>query len=108
MSIDVEGFKQGQKAMWTSGDYATVALRIEAVGREVAERAGAPPGIELLDVATGAGNVSIPAAQAGAAVTGLDLTPKLLDVQRERAAAAGVAIELVEGDAEQLPFADGS
>ena len=78
MSIDVEGFKQGQKAMWTSGDYATVALRIEAVGREVAERAGAAPGIELLDV------------------------------QRERAAAAGVAIELVEGDAEQLPFADGS
>jgi SAM-dependent methyltransferase len=108
MSIDVAGFKQGQKAMWTAGDYPEVAKRIESVGALLAERAGAGPGMELLDVATGTGNVSIPAAQAGANVTGLDLTPKLLDAQRERAAAAGVQIELVEGDAEELPFADGS
>ncbi|MHB8531996.1 MAG: class I SAM-dependent methyltransferase, partial [Solirubrobacteraceae bacterium] len=46
----------------------------------------------------------IPAALAGASVTGLDLTPKLLDEQRRRAAAAGVEIELLEGDAEELPF----
>jgi SAM-dependent methyltransferase len=108
MSIDVSGFKQGQKAMWTAGDYPEVARRIETVGRFVAERAGAGPGIDLLDVATGAGNVSIPAAQAGAKVTGLDLTPKLLDVQRARAAEAGLEIELVEGDAEELPFAEDS
>jgi len=108
MSIDVSGFKQGQKAMWTAGDYPEVARRIETVGRFVAERAGAGSGVELLDVATGAGNVSIPAAQAGAKVTGLDLTPKLLEVARERAAAAGVELELIEGDAEELPFADAS
>jgi SAM-dependent methyltransferase len=108
MSIDVTGFKEGQKAMWTAGDYAEVAQRIVTVGEFVAQRAGAAPGIELLDVATGTGNVSVPAAQAGASVTGLDLTPKLLEQQRERAAAAGVEIELVEGDAEELPFADGS
>ena len=103
-SIDVSGIKQGQKAMWTAGDYPTVAKRIVEVGEYVASRAGAGPGVELLDVATGTGNVSIPAAQAGAHVTGLDLTPKLLDAQRERAAAAGVEIALVEGDAEELPF----
>jgi SAM-dependent methyltransferase len=104
MSIDVSGFKQGQKAMWTAGDYPEVAKRIVSVGEYVAERAGAAPGIELLDVATGSGNVSIPAARMGAKVTGLDLTPKLLDAQRQRAAAEGVDIELVEGDAEELPF----
>lgn len=108
MSIDLSGFKQGQKTMWTAGDYGQVAERIVPVGGWLAERAGAGPGIELLDVATGTGNVSIPAALAGARVTGLDLTPKLLEEQRARASAAGVEIELVEGDAEELPFADGS
>jgi SAM-dependent methyltransferase len=108
MSIDVEGFKQGQKAMWTAGDYPEVARRIEVVGEYLAERAGAAPGIDFLDVATGSGNVSIPAARAGAKVTGLDLTPKLLDAQRARAAAAGVEVELIEGDAEELPFAEAS
>jgi SAM-dependent methyltransferase len=108
MSLDVTGFKQGQKAMWTAGDYPEVARRIETVGRYLAERVGAAKGIELLDVATGSGNVSIPAAEAGATVTGLDLTPKLLEAQRARAQAAGVEIELIEGDAEELPFAEHS
>lgn len=108
MGIDVEGFRQGQRTMWTAGDYAEVALRIVPVGEYVAERAGAAPGVELLDVATGTGNVSVPAAKAGATVTGLDLTPKLLEVQRERAAAEGVSVTLVEGDAEALPFAEAS
>ncbi len=108
MSIDVAGIKAGQKAMWTAGDFAEVARRITSVGEHVAQAAGAGPGIELLDVATGTGNVSVPAALAGAKVTGLDLTPKLLEDQRRRAAAEGVEIELVEGDAEELPFGDGS
>jgi len=108
MGIDVEGFKQGQRAMWTAGDYAEVAQRIAEVGEYVARRAGAGPGVELLDVATGSGNVSIPAARAGAKVTALDLTPKLLEVQAERAREAGVEVQLVEGDAEELPFAAAS
>jgi SAM-dependent methyltransferase len=108
MSMNVTGIKEGQKAMWTAGDYAEVAQRIVPVGEYIAQRAGAAPGIALLDVATGTGNVSIPAAQAGAKVTGLDLTPKLLEEQRERAAQAGVEVELLEGDAEELPFEEGS
>jgi len=108
MSIDVSGFKQGQKAIWTAGDYADVAKRIVSVGEYLAQRAGAAPGIELLDVATGSGNVSIAAARMGAQVTGLDLTPKLLDAAREKAAEEGVHLELVEGDAEELPFAENS
>jgi ubiquinone/menaquinone biosynthesis C-methylase UbiE len=106
MSIDVGAIKQRQKEMWTVGDFAAVALHIADVGEHLAERAGAAPGVALLDVATGTGNVSIPAAQAGAKVTGLDLTPKLLEDQRARAADAGVEVELIEGDAEELPFAD--
>ena len=108
MSIDVSAIKQGQRMMWTAGDYPDLARTIATVGELVAERAQAQSGERLLDVATGSGNVAIPAALAGAQVSGLDLTPKLLDVARERAAEAGVEIEFVEGDAEDLPFDDRS
>lgn len=61
-----------------------------------------------LDVATGTGAVAVRAAQAGADVTGLDITPALLEQAGEAAAAAGVRLELVEGDAQRLPFDDAS
>lgn len=106
--IDVSGFKQGQKMMWSIGDYPEIARRIEGVADVLAEAVGAGEGIELLDVATGSGNVALAAARAGAAVTGLDLTPDLLEVARKRAADAGLRIRFVEGDAEELPFEDAS
>ena len=108
MSIDVSGIKEGQRMMWTAGDYPDLARTIESVAELVVERAGAAPGQALLDVATGSGNVAIPAALAGARVTGLDLTPKLLEVARGRAASAGLDVTFVEGDAEELPFAEDS
>jgi SAM-dependent methyltransferase len=108
MSIDVEAFKQGQRTMWAMGDYPRIAERIGTVGELIVARLGAGPGIEMLDVATGAGNVSIPAARAGARVTGLDLTPELLQAARRRAQEEGLEIEFVEGDAEALPFAEDS
>jgi ubiquinone/menaquinone biosynthesis C-methylase UbiE len=104
MSIDVSGIKNGQRMMWTAGDYPDLARTIEGVAELVVERADASAGEALLDVATGSGNVAIPAALGGAKVTGLDLTPKLLEVARGRAASAGLDITFVEGDAEELPF----
>ena len=62
----------------------------------------------MIDVACGTGNAAIRAAQAGARVVGLDLTPELLDRGRMLAVQAGVRIDWVEGDAEALPFADES
>jgi SAM-dependent methyltransferase len=64
--------------------------------------------MDLLDVACGTGNASIPAANAGARVTGLDFSPELLEIARERAADAMVEIDFVEGDAQELPFEDDS
>jgi SAM-dependent methyltransferase len=108
VSIDVSAIKQGQRAMWASGDYPEVARRIESVAELLVERVGAGPGVEMLDVATGSGNVAIAAALAGADVTGLDLTPELLEAARGRAAEAGLEVRFVEGDAEELPFEDDS
>jgi SAM-dependent methyltransferase len=62
----------------------------------------------VLDVAAGTGNIAIRAAAAGAQVVGLDLTPELFDTARRRAAEHGVAVDWVEGDAEDLPFEDES
>lgn len=104
MSIDVSGIKEGQRKMWTIGDYPDLARTLAGVAEVMLQRSEVSPGEELLDVATGAGNVAIPAAARGATVTGLDLTPRLLEVARERAAQAGVEVSFIEGDAEELPF----
>ena len=85
-----------------------VAKTIEEVARVLVDRVSVRPGEEMLDVATGSGNVAVPAAELGAIVTGVDLTPKLLNAARERAQRAGVQVRWIEGDAEELPFGDGA
>jgi SAM-dependent methyltransferase len=63
-------------------------------------------GQEVLDVAAGTGNFALLAAAEGASVVAADLTPRLLERGRERAAAEGVEIEWHEADVEALPFDD--
>jgi len=104
--VDLEQFKQAQRWVWGLGDYPSFALRLDGASKLTVERAGVKAGERVLDVATGSGNAALWAARAGARVTGLDLSPALLDFARERAAAEKLEIEWVEGDAEQLPFAD--
>ena len=106
----VDQMKEKHRAIWDSGDYGDVARRLVAeIGEVAVERAGVGPGMEVLDVACGTGNATIPAALAGAAhVVGLDLAPTLVAQARERADEAGVEVEVVEGDAEALPFEDAS
>jgi ubiquinone/menaquinone biosynthesis C-methylase UbiE len=94
------------RTMWGSGNYAAVAERISEAGEAVVERGGVEPGMDVLDVACGTGNATIPAAKAGARVTGLDFAPALLEIARERSADAMVEIDFVEGDAQELPFED--
>jgi ubiquinone/menaquinone biosynthesis C-methylase UbiE len=104
----VEEIKERHRQMWASGDYPSVADRIADVGEAVVQAAEVGPGQEVLDVAAGAGNASIPAAVAGAKVTASDLTPELFDAGRAKAAAAGVELDWVQADAEDLPFEDAS
>ena len=82
---------------------------IAPVGEVVLERAALKPGMRLLDVGTGTGgNIAIPAARLGATVVGADPTPELFVHARRRAEAAGVDVEWIEADAQEMPFADGS
>jgi SAM-dependent methyltransferase len=100
--------RQAARTTWSAGDYDSVATHIWSAGADIIERVGVSEGHAVLDVACGTGNATIPAAQTGASVTGLDITPELFEDLRRRADEAGVEVTLVEGDAEELPFADES
>jgi SAM-dependent methyltransferase len=95
--------------MWASGDYPSmVETFLLPLGPRLVEACEIGPGMRVLDVAAGTGNASIPAAERGATVTASDLTPELLDAGRARAEAAGLELQWVEADAENLPFGDES
>jgi SAM-dependent methyltransferase len=104
--LQLDEFKTRQRAVWTAGEYSDLSPYIAEVGELVVSRAQTRAGMRALDVACGTGNAARAAARAGAVVTGLDLTPKLLEVGRARAEIEGLAIDWREGDAEHLPFAD--
>ena len=94
--------------MWGTGDYKAVADRIASAGETVVERAGIEPGMDVLDVACGTGNATVPAAKLAARVTGLDFAPELLRIAREYGADPMVEVDWIEGDAQDLPFEDDS
>jgi SAM-dependent methyltransferase len=101
--------KQGARATWAAGDFPAIAeLQLWEVGPRIVRAAAVQPGEDVLDVACGTGNAALRAAQAGGRVVGVDLTPELFDAGRRLAADAGVEIEWVQGDAEELPFDDES
>jgi SAM-dependent methyltransferase len=101
--------KNRHRAMWALGDYPSVATEvIPDLGPALVEACRVGPGTRVLDVAAGSGNAAIPAALAGADVVACDLTPPLLEAGRALAAAVGAVVDWREGDAEALPFPDGS
>ncbi len=96
------------RAVWALGDYALMAEEVMApLGPILVRATGMGPGVRVLDVAAGSGNISLPAAATGAAVVSSDLTPELLQRSHARAAAQGLTIDYREANAHALPFGDG-
>jgi ubiquinone/menaquinone biosynthesis C-methylase UbiE len=106
--LTLDPIKSKHRAMWALGNYDNVATEvIQDLGPRIVEAAGVAPGDQVLDVAAGSGNASLPAARAGGQVVATDLTPELLQTGRQRAESAGLDITWQEADAEHLPFDDG-
>src|SRR5208283_5455977 len=103
----IDQLKQQMKATWMAGDFGRIAKYTEAEGERFIERLHIQPGVELLDIACGTGNLSIPAARSGANVIGEDIATNLLDQARVRASTEGLKVEFRVGDAELLPFQNG-
>jgi SAM-dependent methyltransferase len=99
-------FKAAQRQGWAH--FTAFEATTSATAARLVAFAGVQPGQRVLDVACGTGVVAITARRRGARVTGLDLTPELLQRARENAAVAGVDVEWHEGDAESLPFGEAS
>ncbi len=109
ITAELEQLKAAHRVTWAAGDYDAVAQAfVREVGATAVAAAAITPGEDVLDVAAGSGNAAIPAAAAGARVTALDLVPELLAAGEAYADAAGVDVDWVQGDAEDLPFADAS
>jgi ubiquinone/menaquinone biosynthesis C-methylase UbiE len=108
-SVDYDAIKQVQQRIWSEGDFAMIGAPMVLVGERLCEALDIVPDERVLDVACGSGNTTLAAARrAWGNSVGLDYVPELLEHGRARAAAEGLEIEFVEGDAEQLPFEDGS
>ena len=108
LTPEMETLKTKLKATWVSGDFARIAESFTGGAAEFVERLNLKPGMNVLDVACGSGNQSIPAARTGAKVTGIDIAPNLVEQARNWAAKEGLEIKFDEGDAENLPYAAGS
>jgi SAM-dependent methyltransferase len=105
---DLAAIKQRQQQMWASGDFSVVAAMIVIVAERLCDTADLRAGWRVLDVATGTGNAAIAAARLGCTAVGIDYVPALLERGRLRAAAERLPVELLDGDAEALPFEDGT
>ena len=93
--------------MWSLGDYSRLAKVLEPHSEALADACAIRPGMRVLDVAAGDGNFAMAASRRGAIVTASDLTPRMVELGRDRSTAAGAQVEWTEADAEQLPFEDG-
>ena len=105
---EMEALKTRLKATWMSGDYGHFAIYLELGALEFLSRINVEPGARILDVACGAGQTAIPMSRAGAKVTGVDIASNLIEQARARAQAENLDARFDEGDAEMLPYDDGS
>jgi SAM-dependent methyltransferase len=101
-----ESFKAAQKLGWAH--FVPLAALTTPPAAQLVKYAHVRAGDPVLDVACGTGVVAVTAARLGARVSGLDLTPALLEVARENSRIAGVEVDWREGDVEKIPFEDGS
>ena len=105
---EMDALKAKIKSTWTAGDFGQIAKSYAPSAAEFAARLGFGPGERVLDVASGTGNLAIPAAKTGAAVVGQDIAPNLLEQARAWARKERLTIRFDENDAEDLPYADGA
>jgi ubiquinone/menaquinone biosynthesis C-methylase UbiE len=109
MSDPAADLRARNRATWEAGDWDEFSELVLDVGPRLLDRVGIEDGMDVLDVGCGSGgNIAIPAALRGARMVGSDLTSKHFEHARRRADEAGVEVDWVEADAEELPFEDDS
>src|SRR5215469_16430662 len=107
-SVQLKELNQLQQETWTAGDFPKMGTELSIVGERLCESVPIHAGDRVLDVATASGNTALAAARRRAQVTGIDITPALLERAKLRAAVEGLHIDFQHGDATALEFKNGS
>lgn len=94
------------ETIWSTGDYDVFSRYMEKGAEEFFQHLGITPGMRLLDVGCGAGQLALIAAKAGAKVYGCDIAANWIEKARIRAKAEGLDVGFEVGDAEDLPYGD--
>jgi len=97
--------------VWSTGRYEAVAERIAPIAARVVDAAAHRTQLRdaaLVDLACGTGSAALAAAQRGARVTAVDITPELLALAERKAQAAGLSIDWVTADASASGLPDAS
>src|ERR1051325_11556923 len=103
---ELTALKTRLRATWIAGDFGQIAKSYVSGAEEFIKKLHLKPGMKVLDVACGTGNLALPAARTGAIVTGVDIAPNSLEQARQNAKQEGLNIQFDEGDAEALPYDD--
>lgn len=103
-----EELKARHSVVWSSGPYEPIVEITHEVHDALIAALDPQAGQRWLDVATGTGAVALEAARRGATVTGVDIAPGLIDRARAKADIEGIEATFDVGDAEALPYEDGS
>jgi 2-polyprenyl-3-methyl-5-hydroxy-6-metoxy-1,4-benzoquinol methylase len=78
--------------VWGSGPYERISEHLAIAHDHLLGTVEPRPGERWLDVATGTGEIAVPAAKRGASVTAIDIAPRLIETAHERARASGVDV----------------
>lgn len=107
-TADFTELKKKHSVVWGNGPYELLPPHYLPLLEHLTRAADAKPGERVLDVATGTGALALRLAESGAAVTGVDIAPALIERAEKQAADAGASITYDVGDAEALPYEDAS
>jgi SAM-dependent methyltransferase len=107
-STDFRELTARQKETWSTGDFHQIARQNVAMAEVLCHSADLRAGERVLDVACGSGTAALVASRRYCDVTGIDYVPELIARAEQRAAADGLEAVFRVGDAQDLPFSDGS
>jgi len=99
---------QPQKTVWAKGQYSKIGSKLVYVSEQLCESIDVVAGAQVLDVASGHCNTALAAARRECIVTAVDNTEELLQQGQKRSESEGLYLNIVQGDAQNMAFEDGS
>ncbi len=105
MGVDPRWYEDYFEGEWLD----LIALQAPAERTEqqtgfIVEALALEPEARVLDLACGHGRISLELARRGYRVTGLDLSPRSIEIARETAAREGLEVDFIESDMREIPF----